>query len=111
MDASARDGGVRLLLDDGSERHADHVLLGTGYRVDVEGYDFLAPELVQGVRRVGGYPVLRPGLESTVAGLHFLGAPASWSFGPIMRFISGSWYATAAVSETIRARRRRMPKR
>lgn len=111
MDASARNGGVRLLLDDGSERHADHVLLGTGYRVDVEQYDFLASELVHGIRRVGGYPVLRPGLESTVAGLHFLGAPASWSFGPIMRFISGSWYAAAAVSETIRARRRRMLKR
>ena len=31
-----------------------------------------------------------PGLESSVPGLHFTGAPAAWSFGPIMRFVSGA---------------------
>jgi hypothetical protein len=100
--ASAMDEGVRLRLDDGTERQADHVLLGTGYRVDVAGYPFLSPELVEGVRRVGGYPVLRKGFESTVPGLHFVGAPAAWSFGPTMRFISGSWYAASGVSAALR---------
>ena len=100
--ASAVDQGVRLRLDDGTERQADHVLLGTGYRVDVAGYPFLSPELVEGVRRVDGYPVLRKGFESTVPGLHFLGAPAAWSFGPTMRFISGSWYAASGVSAALR---------
>ena len=28
---------------DGHERHVDHLLLGTGYRVDVARYPFLAP--------------------------------------------------------------------
>ncbi len=86
--------GVRLGLDDGSQRDADHVILGTGYRVDIAGYDFLASELVDDIRRVNGYPVLRSGLESSIPGLHFLGASAAWSFGPIMRFVSGSWYAS-----------------
>lgn len=53
---------VKVRLDDGSERTVDHVLLGTGYRVDVSKYDFLAPELVQSIRRHNGYPKLSAGL-------------------------------------------------
>jgi FAD-dependent urate hydroxylase len=93
LSARQTDAGLRVELSGGETRTVDHMLLGTGYRVDVARYPFLAPELVRAVRRVGGYPVLRRGLESSVAGLHFLGAPAAWSFGPIMRFVSGSWYA------------------
>jgi len=92
---------VDLLLDDGSARRVDHIVLGTGYRVDISRYDFLAPELVSRIRCVGGYPVLRAGLESSVPGLHFLGAPAAWSFGPIMRFVSGSWFAAQALAEAV----------
>jgi len=104
VEADATGTGMRLLLDDGSKRTADHVILGTGYRVDVAAYDFLSPGLRTGVRRVGGYPVLGRGLESSIPGLHFVGAPASWSFGPTMRFVSGSWFAarqlTAYVGKT-----------
>jgi ribulose 1,5-bisphosphate synthetase/thiazole synthase len=92
---------VDLLLDDGSSRRADHVILGTGYRVDIADYGFLSPELLREVRCVGGYPVLRGGLESSMPGLHFAGAPAAWSFGPIMRFVSGSWFAAQALAEAI----------
>jgi NADPH-dependent 2,4-dienoyl-CoA reductase/sulfur reductase-like enzyme len=89
---------VTVGLDDGSSRAADHVILGTGYQVDVARYGFLAPQVVAGIRRVGGYPVLGRGLESSVPGLHFIGAPAAWSFGPTMRFVSGSWYAAEQVA-------------
>ncbi len=92
---------VELLLDDGTARRVDHVVLGTGYRVDIATYDFLTPELLSRVRCVDGYPVLRRGLESSLPGLHFLGAPAAWSFGPIMRFVSGSWFAAQAVAEAV----------
>ncbi len=92
---------VDVLLDDGSARRVDHVVLGTGYRVDIARYDFLSPELLGGVRRVDGYPLLGRGFESSMAGLHFLGAPAAWSFGPIMRFVSGSWFAAQALAEAV----------
>ena len=36
-------------------------------------------------------------MESSVPGLHFIGAPAAWSFGPIMRFVSGGWYTGQAA--------------
>jgi hypothetical protein len=42
--------------------------------------------------------VLGPGLESSVPGLHFMGAPAARSFGPIMRFVVGTWYSAPALA-------------
>jgi FAD-dependent urate hydroxylase len=98
IQAKATAGGVRVTLDDGSQRLADHVILGTGFRVDVSAYGFLAPELLSTIRRVRGYPVLGKGLESSVPQLHFLGAPAAWSFGPMMQLVSGSWYAAAQLT-------------
>ena len=96
----AEEGGetVTLRLAGGAQRTTDHVLLGTGYRIDVGRYPFLAPELTADLKLDAGYPVLGPGLESSVAGLHFMGAPAAASFGPIMRFVVGSWYAAPAVA-------------
>jgi FAD-dependent urate hydroxylase len=94
-------GRLRVELDSGESRIVDHLLYGTGYQVDVGRYPFLAPELVGAIRHVGGYPVLRAGLESSVPRLHFLGAPAAWSFGPIMRFVSGGWYASRALTRVV----------
>jgi len=92
---------VRVRLSDGSERTADHILLGTGYRVDVSKYGFLSPELVQSMRRFQGYPCLTEGLETSVPGLHILGAPAAWSFGPLMQFVSGARYAAQALTRHV----------
>ena len=97
---------VQLQLEDGSERTVDHVLLGTGYRVDVARYPFLSSSLVDSVERRDGYPVLRPGLESVSSpGLHFIGAPAALSFGPIMRFVVGTWYAAPALARRVLGKR------
>jgi cation diffusion facilitator CzcD-associated flavoprotein CzcO len=89
---------VKVQLSDGQERTCDHILLGTGYHVDVSKYEFLAPEIRQAICQVHGYPVLQKGLESSVPGLHFLGAPAVWSFGPLMQFVSGTRYASFALT-------------
>ncbi|WP_412538941.1 FAD-dependent oxidoreductase [Longispora sp. K20-0274] len=92
---------LRVDLDDGSTRLVDHLLFGTGYQVDIARYPFLPPELLRDVRTADGYPVLGRGLESSVPGLHFVGAPAAYSFGPIMRFVSGSWYASRALTRVV----------
>jgi hypothetical protein len=88
---------IKVRLDDGSERTIDHVLLGTGYRVDVSKYDFLAPELAQSISVFQGYPRLRQGFETSVPRLHILGAPAVWSFGPLMQFVVGTHYSSRAL--------------
>ena len=99
--AEAHGDQVRVSLSDGSTRVVDHVMLGTGYEVDIARYRFIDERLLGDVRRVRGYPVLGRGLETSVPGLHIVGAPAAWSFGPIMRFVSGSWYAGSAVARVV----------
>jgi hypothetical protein len=96
--ASARGSEVLLTLDDGSERRFDHVLLGTGYRVDVSGYRFLAPSLVSAIQQNDGYPALLDGLRSSVPGLHFVGAAAARSFGPLLYFVAGTEFASQQLA-------------
>ena len=111
-DAATAGSQVALELADGTIRIADHVLFGTGYRVDIDRYAFLAPELLSAVRKRSGYPVLGRGLQSSVPRLHFVGAPAAYDFGPTMRFVSGSWYAGRALSRSVvRDARARRPSR
>jgi FAD-dependent urate hydroxylase len=105
--AEASNGGVSVNLADGGERRFDHVLLGTGYEIDVRSYPFLAPELAAAIDVAGGYPRLRTGFESSVPGLHFVGAPAAITFGPIMRFVVGTWYAAPSVTRRVLGRRQR----
>jgi cation diffusion facilitator CzcD-associated flavoprotein CzcO len=103
VEAATTNGHVRLRLDDGRERVVDHVLLGTGYHVDVSGYPFLAPHVIERMKRVGGYPVLDNGFETSVRGLHVVGAPAAWSMGPLMRFVAGTAFAARSVARAVLA--------
>jgi hypothetical protein len=101
VSAAAQDGRMRLTLDDGEVREVDHALLGTGFRVDVSQYAFLAPELIRELRVDDGYPVLSTGLESSVPRLHFVGAAAARTFGPVMRFVTGTAYASPALTRNV----------
>jgi hypothetical protein len=94
-------GQIRVRLNDGSQRNADHVLLGTGYRVDASKYEFFSPELANAIDCFRGYPRLGEGLESSVPGLHFLGAPAIRSFGALMQFVVGTHYASRTLLRSL----------
>src|ERR1700761_5867962 len=105
----ARALGERIALDlDTGARAFDHVLLGTGYRIDIARLGILAPQLLENIARTEGSPLLGPGLESSVPKLHFVGCYAVKSFGPLLRFIAGAPYAARAVASA--ARRRLTPK-
>jgi FAD-dependent urate hydroxylase len=99
VSAREKDGRVLLCLDDGSTRLIDHVLLGTGYKIDVRAYPFLEGGLASSLRTVEGSPLLGRGLESSIPGLHFVGAPAAESFGPAMRFVVGTAYTGPALAQ------------
>jgi FAD-dependent urate hydroxylase len=96
---------VILKLSDGTERRVDHVLLATGYRVDISRYPFLSGRMLESMRRINGYPQLDSGFQTSIPGLHFLGAPAAWSFGPLMRFVAGAEFASRTVTRGILGRR------
>jgi hypothetical protein len=95
--AKALGDEVSLKLDDGSERRVDHVLLGTGYQVDISQYDFLPPELTRDIEQLDGYPKLASGFRSSVPGLHFIGATAARSFGPLLYFVAGTESASRGL--------------
>ena len=89
---------VELRLDDGSQRVAEHILLGTGYSVDISRYRFLSPELVKQLDLMDGYPRLTTGFRSSVPGLYFIGATAARSFGPLLYFVAGTEFASKELS-------------
>jgi lysine/ornithine N-monooxygenase len=110
LDSSPADDGVRLRLANGGdpvELDVDHVIAGTGYRVDLERLTFLAPELRSQLELVRGAPRLSRHFESSQPGLYFAGLPAAHTFGPAMRFVCGADVAARRIAGHVSARSRR----
>ena len=89
---------LTLTLADGSERVADYLVMATGYQVDLVRHPLIAPDLLDSLDLFRGAPRLRRGFESSLPGLHFVGAMAAQSYGPLMRFVSGTTYAAPSVA-------------
>ncbi|MCT9081372.1 FAD-dependent oxidoreductase [Streptomyces fulvoviolaceus] len=73
---------------------ADHVIAATGYRVDLAAMDFLGHELRTELAVSRGTPKLGAGYVSSVPGLYFTGLPSAASYGPVMRFVCGTEFAS-----------------
>lgn len=104
--AEPHGSGVRLTLDGPRQSvlDADHVIAGTGFRIDLARLEFLGEALRGRIETLAGYPVLSRAGESAVPGLYFVGAPAAVSIGPSARFIAGTH---TAVRQLVRAVDRR----
>jgi Pyridine nucleotide-disulphide oxidoreductase len=103
----AADEGVKVGFADGESLPFAHIILCTGFRVDLRRYDFLGHDVLDALELANGAPRLGRGLESSLPGLHVVGAAATRSFGPIMRFVVGTWYAAPAVARAISGARQR----
>jgi thioredoxin reductase len=102
VSATEVNGEVLLKLNDGTERRVDHVLLGTGYTVDISKYDFLSPALLNEIKQLDGYPDVQAGLTTSVPGLHFTGATAARKFGPLLYFVTGTEFASTELATYLR---------
>jgi FAD-dependent urate hydroxylase len=100
--ARPQDGRVRLGVTaaDGTTREveADHVIAGTGYRIDLTRLAFLPEAIRSRLHTVAGSPVVGHDYQSSVAGLYFLGPAVASTFGPVMRFVFGSRHAAPTVT-------------
>ena len=101
MRATACEQGVQLELSDGTTREVDHLLLGTGYRADIDKLPFIEPALREQIQRYNGYPVQNQWFESSVPGLYFIGALAGHTFGPICRFVAGAKVAAQQIARHV----------
>jgi cation diffusion facilitator CzcD-associated flavoprotein CzcO len=106
--AQFRDGRVhlRLICPDGEERtlSTDHVIVGTGYRVDLRRLTFLSKELRCKLQSVDFTPILSAEFESSVPGLYFVGLAAANTFGPAMRFLLGARYTARRLTKHLSRR-------
>ncbi|MET8858708.1 NAD(P)-binding domain-containing protein [Streptomyces sp. NPDC004579] len=103
--SGVEDGMVRLDVVDADARtrvlRAGHLLLATGYRVDVDRLRLLAPRLRREIWTVHGAPKLSSGFESSVPGLFFTGLAAAPTFGPVLRFVAGTEFAARRVARSV----------
>ncbi|MEW2397458.1 FAD-dependent oxidoreductase [Streptomyces sp. NPDC046862] len=85
------------------ELSADHVIAATGYRVDIAAMDFLGHELRTELVVSRGTPKLGAGYRSSVPGLYFTGLPSAASYGPVMRFVCGTEFASPRLARHLAA--------
>jgi cation diffusion facilitator CzcD-associated flavoprotein CzcO len=105
-DAAVHGDSLRLRLDEGGEREVDRVVLATGFDIRADRHPLLSAELLARVRTRAGAAELGRGFESSVPGLHFVGAFAAASFGPVMRFVSGTPFTGRALAAELASTRR-----
>jgi hypothetical protein len=85
----------------------DCVIAATGFRPDVERLRFLAPALRDQVGRIDRAPRLDRHFQSAVPGLYFVGPASAMSFGPLFRFVIGTYHTTATLVGRLAGKRRK----
>jgi cation diffusion facilitator CzcD-associated flavoprotein CzcO len=95
-------GGKLVLAVQNPEKtvlfETDHVIAATGYRIDLDRIQYLSPGLRAKIKTYDGVPILDRALQSSIAGLHFVGVTSAESFGPVMRFVYGAKHAAAFLT-------------
>jgi thioredoxin reductase len=107
--AEPHGSGVRLQLDGPKQSSidADHVIAGTGFRIDVSRLPFFSEGTQASLVTRGNCPLVNRAGESSIPGLYFAGAHTTVSLGPGVRFISGAHTTAAQLSRSVARRARK----
>ncbi len=92
---------ITATLSDGGSLEADHIMLATGFRTNLNRLPMLHSSLSSQVRTESGIPILNSRFETSVPGLFFVGHTALRSFGPLFRFVAGCGAAARRVAGAI----------
>jgi FAD-dependent urate hydroxylase len=90
VEAQPKGRQLELRLSGGGTRVVDFALLATGFKPDMRRLNVLDCQLAQAIRQSDGQPALSLGFQTSVRGLHTIGAIASHEHGPIARFVCGT---------------------
>jgi len=100
--ARVENGRVKLDVTDkagvAQTFEADHLIAGTGYKVDLRRLPFFDCEILEQIRSVENTPVLSSNFESSLTGLYFVGTSAANTFGPLLRFAVGAKFTARRLS-------------
>jgi len=101
-------GKLDATISDGAKVRADHILLATGYKVDITKLTMIDPSLRAEIKTDRAIPSLSHWFESSVPGLYFVGLTSLRAFGPLYRFVAGCGAAARRVADGVmRGRGRR----
>jgi len=96
-------GAIRAVLDGETSLEVDHVVLATGYKVDVARVPYLR-DLLPELKVAEGSPVLNESFESSVPGLFLAGLVAARDFGPFLGFVRGCPLAARLIVQALAKR-------
>jgi FAD-dependent urate hydroxylase len=98
----ASSGALSVRLDNGAAFDVDHVVLATGYRVDMRNVSFLDREtILEPMPLADGYPVLDPEFQTHVPGLFVTGLAAARDFGPFFGCVVGCPVAARIIGDRL----------
>lgn len=105
--AESASGELAIGLDNDETLAIDHVVLATGYRVNMQRVPFLAAgNILDKLALNEGYPVLDDGFQSSVAGLYVTSLPAIRDFGPFFGFTVAVGVSAKLIGQTLIENRR-----
>jgi lysine/ornithine N-monooxygenase len=82
-----QNGELQVTLSTGDTLNVDHIVLATGYKVDVTRIPFLSKgNILPRLRTLNGFPALDDHLESNIPGLFFTSMCATQDFGSFFGF-------------------------
>jgi len=95
---------LKILKDDGTHCNivGDHVVVATGYTVDLRRIPILSHELRGHIAHYRHSPLLSNNFESSISGLYFVGPAAAHAFGPLMRFMVGAEWVAPRLTRHLR---------
>lgn len=99
-------GGLLVSLSNNQTIQADHLILATGYRLDIRRLSMLGNSILPQVANYHGAPELSSYFESSVPGLYFVGYSSYKSNGAYYRFVVGTGAAARRVATAVEKRAR-----
>lgn len=107
VEAVEKNGRLQLSVQTGdgiTQFATDHVIAGTGYKIDLERLSFIDTKLRSEIKSYVGAPILNSVYESSVPNLYFVGLASAPSFGPILRFVHGTKHPASVFTRQFRRR-------